>query len=278
MIKTSKEKDSKATPEDTYTVPEDVQKRLRNHDYSRKEIQLPLYPELTRILPNHIARTPLFAPIKRGKRTIYDREKLASRDDVEIHYSGKQLDMADQDVFLQTLELFRDKDVNDRNITVNRASLLKAINRATGKQNYKWLEEVMHRLKTGTLTITTKRYKTELSLIDEWMRDEETGQFMIAVNPKIKMLFSNNEFGYINWPKRMAIEKKIGLAKWLQSYISASNKGPQRHKFTTIKNLCGSKARINDFRVDAEEALKELVRVGEISNLSIDKIGFDLTK
>lgn len=269
---------SSKSNESTFSIPEDVQKRLGKHDHSQEAIQLPLWPELTRIMPNHLARSPLFAPTKRGKRTIYDREKLASREDVEMYYTGKQLDMADQDVFFQSLQLFSGKDLTDRYITVNRADMLRSIKRDTGNSNYKWLEEVMHRLKTGTLTIITKRYKTELSLIDEWTKDEETGQFKIGVNPKIKMLFSNNEFGYINWPNRMAIEKKVDLAKWLQSYISAHQKGAQRHRFDTIKKLCGLKARINDFRVDVEEALKELVRVGEISSLQIDKIGFDLIR
>lgn len=261
-----------------FAIPDDVQKRLGKGKYVdlQEAIQLPLFSDLTRIIPNHLARSPLFAPIKRGKRTIYDREQLASREDVEILYTGKQLDMADQDVFLQSLELFNGKNLTDREISVNRADMLRAINRDTGNQNYKWLEEVMHRLKTGTLTITSKRYKTELSLIDEWTRDEETGQYKISINPKIKVLFSNNEYGYINWPKRMAITNKVDLTKWLQTYISAYQKGAQRHRFDTIKTLCGAKSRINDFREDIGEALKELQRVKIIVSYSVDKVGFDV--
>lgn len=281
---------TKTATDFSFAIPEDVKKRLKDYKYESPQdeaIQLPLWPDITRAMPNHIARSQLFAPIQRGSRKVYDREKLASREDVEIFYTGKQLDMADQDVFFQVLELFKHKDLNERYIAVLRSDILKAIGKykdnnssgrksKTGGSEYVWLEEVMHRLKTGTLTIITKRYKTELSLVDEWTRDESEDLFKIAINPKIKVLFSNNEFGFVNWNHRMAIENKIDLSKWLQTYIASHGKEPQRHRFDTIKKLTGAKTRINDYREDVEEALKELQRVKDIVKYSVDKVGFDI--
>ena len=262
-------------------IPDDVKEKIKKGELLEvvKAVQLPLWPELTRIIPNHIARSSLFAPIKKGPRKIHDRELIASRDDVVICYTGKQLDMADQDVFLQALELYRYTELAQRETTVNRADFLRSISKdKIGDSQYKWLDEAMHRLKTGTVTITAKKYKVELSLIDEWERDGEIDQMQLSINPKIKTLFTNNEFGYINWPHRMAIENRKDLSKWLQSYFSAHQKGPQRHTYKTIKKLSGLKTRINDLIKDINEALNELVRVQEISGLKMDKVGFDFIK
>lgn len=68
-----------------------------------KRYQLPLWNELERAIPNHLARSSLFAPIASGRRKQHDRTEIASRSDVKIMFSGKQLDMADCDVFMHAL-------------------------------------------------------------------------------------------------------------------------------------------------------------------------------
>lgn len=254
-------------------APEDRNQQLiyEKNSAPNKDVpyQLPLWPELARAMPNHIARSQLFAPIKRGSRKSYFKEQLASREDVVICYTGKQLDMADQDVFLQALQLFRGRSVLERSVVVNRAEFLKSIGKSTGKSDYVWLDDSMHRLKTGTLSCQTKKKKIEMSLVTEWARDDETGEIRIEMSPNLRAFFESNEYGYVNWPHRMAIEKKVDLAKWLQTYFSAHGKGAQKHRIETIKHLCGSATRINDFVDDVEEALEELVRVKEIANLRI---------
>ncbi len=41
--------------------------------------QLPLWPDLERAIPNHLARSSLFAPIAPGRRKQHDRAEIAKR-------------------------------------------------------------------------------------------------------------------------------------------------------------------------------------------------------
>ncbi len=265
-----------ALMETEFALPVEVKERIGKTKQEKLDAaaagQLPLWPDLARAIPNHLARSPLFAPIRRGARKVHDRQLLPSREDVTISYTGKQLDMADQDVFLQILHLFRGKKIPEEGLSIPRTDILMKIgkgNRSIGKADYLWLNEVMHRLKTGVISVTAKNSSkaTELSLIDEWSRDELTNKYIIRIAPKIQALFDNHEYAYINWPHRFALEKKIDLAKWLQTYISAQGKGSQTHRFDTIKSLCGAATRLNDFAKDVVEAFTELERVGEIVKL-----------
>lgn len=254
-------------------IPAEIKTRMDNGEIIelKEPVQLPLWPETARIIPNHIARCALFVPIQRGARKSYSNELLPSRSDAVIHYDGKQLDMADQDVFLQMLEYFKNLDLDEEFIIVKRSDLLKSIGKTTGKNDYKWLDESMLRLRGGLLTIETKQYKVILNMLSYYAYNKETKECKVGLHKEIKTLFSNKEFGYINWNHRRAIKNKVNLSKWLQTYISAHQKGEQNHRIDTIHKLCGSNTRINDFRGDVEEALKELVRVGEIIRLKVTK-------
>ena len=61
-------------------------------------VQLPLWPEPVRAVPNGFLRSALFGAIARGKRRYIDGEQLAALDGVEIRYKGQRLDQGDLDV------------------------------------------------------------------------------------------------------------------------------------------------------------------------------------
>ncbi len=65
---------------------------------------LPGMDEFMRAMPNHIARSSLFAPIARGRRKMHDASVLQSRGDAVIRFSGKQLDEAQADVWMQAMK------------------------------------------------------------------------------------------------------------------------------------------------------------------------------
>ena len=147
-------KDDAQLPKRLSTIIDRVQPksvRPASQDNSRP-IQLPLWHDLERAMPNMIARSALFAPIARGRRPMHERHEIASRSDAQLLYSGRQLDMADADVFMQALELAKRHRVGEP-FAVNRADFLRAINRALGNSQYEWLDQTMKRLKFTTLTI-----------------------------------------------------------------------------------------------------------------------------
>lgn len=51
-------------------------------------VQLPLWPEPVRAVPNGFLRSALFGAIAKGKRRYIDGEQLAALDGIEIRYTG----------------------------------------------------------------------------------------------------------------------------------------------------------------------------------------------
>lgn len=237
--------------------------------------QLPLFPEEdTSALPNYLARTPLFAPIQRGRRKMHDQALLASPEGVEVRFTGKQLDMADQDVFMLALKWAQGVDLNAP-VRCDRAEFLKALgwtasgkSGSFGKSAYDWLDQSFQRLASGTLSIKTKRYKAHLSLISDWTEDGETKVWEFTVGGKIKALFQNREYAFIDLAKRQQIMHRVDLAKWLQSYAASHEAGQHRISVAKLKAWCGYTSPTRKFLEPLSEALDELKRVNVIDQVA----------
>lgn len=235
---------------------------------------LPLFPLLESAMPNHLARSSLFAPIKSGTRQIHEKALMASRGDASIYYSGHQLDMADNDVFLQALRVAQGARLGD-SIYFNRAQFLREIGRTTGKSQYEWLQESFYRLTSGTVLIQTKRYKAALHLIDGYALDEETGEYWLRMNPEIIKLFGHMEYGLVDMHTRLRIGRKQDMAKWLQNYVATHEEGKTHVISAQLLQLwSGSTGRLRDFQARSLlKALQELERLGLIRNAQIRSDG-----
>jgi hypothetical protein len=239
--------------------------------------QLPLFPEEdTSALPNYLARTPLFAPIQPGRRQMHDNTLLASPEGVEVRFTGKQLDMADQDVFMLALKFAQGVDLTQP-VRLNRAEFLKALGwkptgktGAFGKSAYEWLEQSFQRL-SGTLTIKTKRYKAHLPLVSEFVQDNKTGEWEFTIGGKIRTLFQNDEFSFIDIRKRQQIANRVDMGKWLQSYAASHERGLHRISVIKLKEWCGYRSPLRKFREALAEALQEIERVGILANVAFYK-------
>ncbi|HDR8948447.1 TPA: hypothetical protein QDA71_005513 [Burkholderia vietnamiensis] len=237
--------------------------------------QLPLFPEEdTSALPNYLARTPLFAPIQPGRRKMHDQALLASPEGVEVRFTGKQLDMADQDVFMLALKWAQGVDLNEP-VRCDRAEFLKALgwkpsgkSGSFGKSAYDWLDQSFQRLTSGTLSIKTKRYKAHLSLVSDWTQDSETGAWDFTVGGKIRALFQNKEYAFIDLAKRQQIAHRVDLAKWLQSYAASHEPGLHRIGVAKLKEWCGYASPTRKFIEALGEALDELERLQIVTHWS----------
>lgn len=240
--------------------------------------QLPLFPEEdTSALPNYIARTPLFAPIQPGRRKMHDDSLLASPEGVELRISGKQLDMADQDVFMLSLKWAQGVDLNQP-VRCNRSEFLRELGwqpsgktGAFGKSAYDWLDQSFGRLTGGKIYIETKRYKAHLSLVADWTEDKETGEWEFTIGGKIRALFQNQEYAFIDLVKRQQITHRVGLAKWLQSYAATHKPGLHRISVENLKQWCGYNSPTRKFREALVEALGELDRLEILTSVKFYK-------
>lgn len=228
------------------------------------------WSEEDRAIPNAIARSALFAPIRRGRRPLYNEALIASRGDVEIRYTGDQLDMADQDVWLLLIEIARRLPIGSQ-IAVSRYGILKALRKNTGKSDHDWLLGSIKRLVKSTVWIKARRYQAALHLVDSFELDEKTGKYSMRLNPELVKLYDKNEYALIDWERRQALKRHVDLAKWLQAYIATHQRGEEhRIGIRLLKEWSGAKSALRHFRQDLRSALSELERLGEIENPRIE--------
>lgn len=208
-----------------------------------KETRLPPWSDQVRGVPNTILRSALFAAIKRGKRYYMERESIASFGEVEIRYSGQQLNQADLDVWQGTLHIARHQPLGNQ-IEFTEKSFLRMIGRGgesgknIGKSDREWLRKTFARLSSNTIEIKDGHCVYGGSLIDEYFRNESNGRYVIILNPRMKVLFKHDGWTQIDWHIRWLLRSNP-LAQWLHVFYS-SHADPYPMKVETLHKRCGS--------------------------------------
>lgn len=235
-----------------------------------RQMFLPGLEEFMRAMPNHIARSSLFAPVARGRRKLHDGTVLVSRADAEIRFKGKQLDEAQADVWMQAMHEAT-KHALGASVVINRATFLKAIGRATSGQNYDWLHRTMEDLAFAMLVIEIKKPdgKPKLSigrtralhLIEGFDYDDEAETYTLRIDPRWGGLYGNREFALIDWDKRLQIGRGQDMAKALQRLVATSDETVQRYALDWLKPKLEYSGRMRDFQDALERAMRELERL-----------------
>src|SRR5260363_276763 len=96
--------------------------RIQQRAAKPQQMFLPGLEEFMRAMTNPVARSSLFAPVAKGRKKIHDGE-----------------------IVLETPTFI-----------INRAALLRAIGRSTGKPMYEWLHRAVHDLSFGMISISAK--------------------------------------------------------------------------------------------------------------------------
>jgi hypothetical protein len=217
--------------------------------------QLPIWPRATMGVPNAVLRSSLFGVIQRGRRKYIDGQELTSIGSIKIIYTGPRLDQADLDVWEQCLTLAREEGLGSR-IEFSANSFLKCIDRKTGKSQHEWLKKAFRRLSGSVVSIIDGDREYFGPLIAGGARDEETGRYVIEINPRIRKLYGDQHWTQVQWSERHALKKP--LSQWLHGFYS-SHRNPYPIKTETIRSLCGSETKdIYRFRQSLRAALKEL--------------------
>jgi len=240
-------------------------------------IQLPLWKEDKRGVPNALVRSALFTVgNRRQKRREFKEEIVASLSNIKITYTGEELRQSEEDVFLQVLHLARISPLGD-SVEFTAHAMLQAIGWKTDGASYKRLKSAIIRLKATSLTITqlgSNRAKRAFgdSLIRNFEYEEYNGiqskYWKISLEPNIIALFSRDAYTLVDWEQR----KQLGtLGKWLHSFYM-SHRNPFAYKTETIKILCGSSTKeLFKFRQTLKKSLDELKSVEFIDYWMIDK-------
>lgn len=229
--------------------------------------QMTLFPNDVRVIPNHLAKSPLFAPVRPGQRKWREKELLASPNGFTLHVTGYQLDQADCDVFMQFIHEAQGLTLGEP-IDLNRADFLRRIGRDNGQAQYLWLSSVFTRLGGVRILYENTDETVDVALVTKIKINKKINQFQASLDPDIIKMFSGNVYTYVDWEKRKLIEKRVDLSKWLQNFICSNERGMQRNSIENLRSWSGQSAPIRKFREALAEALTELERVGIISGQS----------
>lgn len=244
-----------------------------------RQMFLPGMDEFMRAMPNHIARSSLFAPVARGRRKLHDGSILQSRGDAEIRFSGKQLDEAQADVWMQAMKEAQRAPLGTP-VVINRAEFLRAIGRTTQGENYKWLHRTMQDLAFAMLVIEVRKAdgkpklsigKTQaLHLIAGFDYNEDTEEYTLTIDPRWRAMYGNQEFALIDWEKRREFGRNQDMAKTLQRLVATSANPVQRYALDWLKSKMEYTGRPRDFRDAITRAVAELERLKIIAEGRIE--------
>lgn len=238
------------------------------HRPQRAEIvQLPLWPETARGLPNSALRGALFAAIQGKDRCAMQRELLPVQQGIEIRFTGWQLDQSDMDVWEQALHLARQHPLGIHCYFTAHA-FLKALGRSTGKAQHEWLKDVFARL-AGAVVEISHNGKTYFGpLIEGGVRDEETGLYVLRLNPDLVKLYGVGMWTTVDWQQRRLLRRKP-LALWLHGFY-ASHADPYPVSVEKLRQWSGSQTRrLRRFREALVQALEDLKGLGTILDFEI---------
>lgn len=239
---------------------------------------LPGLDEFMRAMPNHIARSSLFAPVATGRKKMHDGTILVSRTDAQIRFKGKQLDESQADVWLQAMYEASKQPLGDSFI-IHRAAFLRSIGRAPSGQNYQWLHRAMEDLSFAMLvmeTIKDGKIKLEvgktraLHMISGFDYDDETEAYTLRIDPRWKMIYGNREFALIDWEKRMQFGQHQNMAKALQRLIATSSETVQRNALDYLKAKMEYSSPMRKFKEALNAAMRELERLEIIAGGRIE--------
>lgn len=233
-----------------------------------KQLNLELWPDAVRGVPNAILRSALFG-VSKTRQIHKTRTLIASVDGYEIRYKGETLNQTDLDLWEMLLHLARLQPLGTE-VEFSAHALLKELGRGTGKSQREQLKEELMRLITGGVEITwTKEQKAFAgALISSYFRDDETGRYVVKFNQDMAKLYG---MGYTNidWTERQALGKD-SLGKWLHGHY-ASHAAPYPFKVETLKKWSNSTVnRLGDFRKQLRAAMNRLVEIGAIKSWMID--------
>ncbi|HRM83045.1 MAG TPA: plasmid replication initiator TrfA, partial [Acidovorax temperans] len=244
-----------------------------------RQMFLPGMDEFMRAMPNHIARSSLFAPVARGRRKLHDGTILQSRGDAEIRFSGKQLDEAQADVWMQAMKEAQRQPLGEA-VTINRAEFLREIGREKSGQAYKWLHRTMQDLAFAMLVIEVTKAdgKPKLSigktralhLITGFDYDEDSEEYTLTIDPRWHAMYDNREFALIDWQKRREFGRNQDMAKTLQRLVATSSNPVQRYALDWLKSKMEYSSPMRKFREALAVACTELERLEIIAAHKIE--------
>jgi hypothetical protein len=228
-------------------------------------ILFPQWAEDRRAAANAIFRSALFPVLnnKQPRRYYPEQKRICSVEGVDVFFMGTQFDQSDLDVYLELLQIAHETPFGVE-CCFAAHGFLKALGRATGKANHKWLHSVLIRLCAGTVDMTDHGIRYFGHLVDGGIKDEVTKHYTISINPRFARLFKAGMWSSLDIQQRCALGRNQ-TAKALHAYYS-THAAPGPHTFEKLAALIGLyNKQSRDVRATIIKAHEELKRIGFLS-------------
>ena len=229
--------------------------------------------------PNHLNRSSFIAPIARGRRKFHRQAAMVTRRDCVLEYTGEQLDEADGDLIMALIAFAQPYPLG-ASVPLNRAELLRKLERGTGKQQYEWLHRRIKALTEATLFLEAKkpdgstRYSigktVSFRIVAAFSYDDESETYSYSLDPRWVQMFGNREYSLIDWDKRMQIGRGQDMTKTLQRLLATSADPVQRYALDWLKAKMEYASPMRKFREALAAACKELERLEIITTHKIE--------
>jgi hypothetical protein len=256
--------------------PQDTPPVARSEPAERpKVVALTPWADDKRAAPNAVFRSALFPALnnKLGRKFLKEK-KLYSVGGVEVRFTGEQFDQSDLDVYLEILNFAKGIPLGQP-VRFSAYAMLKALRRATGNANHKWLHSVLIRLRSGTVEFLTEKARYFGGLIEGGFKDELTKHYEVTLNPNYAVLFGFGLWSAIDLDQRRALERN-STAKALHAYYS-THTGPSLHRYETLAGIVGvdNKNR-RELKASLIRAHEELKRTGFLLDYEAKPTGVEI--
>lgn len=241
-------------------------------------VQLPLWPESIRGLPNAVARSALFTVNVSDPRINFKRQVIASEDGINIEYTGEELRVDDEDVLLQLIHLGRMLPLG-MPVTFATHAIIKALGWSINKNSYERLKDSIVRMRATNVAIRFEDGKGEWKEYNESLilhadhggmnaHNKADSLWRISFSPKVLVLFGESSYTQLDWQTRLQLPP---LAKKLHS-LYMTHDDPKGMPVAVLQTITGSRMKqLKQFRYKLREALDMLVSYGFLSHYAVDK-------
>lgn len=243
----------------------------------KKPVLLESWANNRRAAPNAVFRSALFPALNSQTRKFIKEKKVFSVGGLDVTFTGEQFDQSDLDVYLEILNFAKETPLG-KPVRFSAYAMLKALGRATGNANHKWLHAVLVRLRGGTVEIVTEKARLFGGLIEGGIRDEITKHYDVVINPHYAKFFGFGLWSCVDIDQRRQLAQK-STAKALHAYYS-THTDPAPHRYDTLAKIAGFDNK-NSRAIKAKliQAHEELKRIGFLLDYEAgpDKIAIKAT-
>ena len=230
------------------------------------------WPDHVRCVPSCLLRCALFAPVGSAGKRHRKPVKLVTPAGLEVSVRGPQLLESDLDTFIGVLHIVR-REIEGSLVCVSMADLVAACGRTDGEKTREHLVRSLRRLASATVSVRETKYCAHyeghllqnLSIVRGHLR---TVTFRVPA--AFYELFAANKT-YLDLSDRRNCAGRP-VAGWLQAFL-ATHRHPLAYSKSLYRRLMGLRSTQFTFNRQLVKALKHLLKIGFLTEFTIDSHG-----